>query len=187
LKKYKYGIIRIDTSKPNYSHIPMKEYDWSYTCYKGAKELLPNDAPKPLGKPIVTTSYVDANLYHDLISGRSITGILHLWNSTPIDWYSKLQGTVETATFGSEYIATRTCTEQIIDHHTSLRYLGVPVKGAAMMFGNNESVVNTASIPHGKLHKQAQCPCLPQNKGGNCHQHHQVPPHQWEEESFQYP
>jgi hypothetical protein len=28
------------------------------------------------------------------------------------------------------------------------------VKGAAMMFGDNESVVNTASIPHGKLHKQ---------------------------------
>jgi hypothetical protein len=111
------------------------------------------NAPKPLGKPIVTTSYVNANLYHDLISGRSITGVLHLWNSTPIDWYSKLQGTVEMATFGSEYIAMRTCTEQIINHRTSLRYLGVPVKGATMMFGNNESVVNTASIPHGKLHK----------------------------------
>jgi hypothetical protein len=118
-----------------------------------AKELLPNDAPKLLGKPVVTTSYVDANLYHDLISGRSITGILHLWNSTPIDWYSKLQGTVETATFGSKYIATRTCMEQIIDHHTLQRYLGVLVKGAAMMFGNNGLVINTASIPHGKIHK----------------------------------
>ena len=74
-------------SKPNYSHIPIKEYDWSYTCYKGATELLPDNAPKLLGKPVVT-SYIDANLYHDLISGRSITGILHLWNSTPIDWYS---------------------------------------------------------------------------------------------------
>jgi hypothetical protein len=47
LKKYRYGIIKIDTSEPDYSHIPMKEYDWSYTCYRGAKELLPNDAPKP--------------------------------------------------------------------------------------------------------------------------------------------
>jgi hypothetical protein len=98
LKKYRYGIIKIDTSEPDYSHIPVKEYDWSYTCYRGAKELIPNDAPKPLGKPVVTTSYVDANLYHDLISGRSVTGVLHLWNSTPIDWYSKLQGTVEMAT-----------------------------------------------------------------------------------------
>jgi hypothetical protein len=131
LKKYRYSIIKINTSKPDYSHIPMKEYDWSYyTCYRGAKELLPSDAPKPLGKPVVTTSYINANLYHDLISGRSVTGVLHLWNSTPIDWYSKLQGTVEMATFGSEYIATRTCTEQIINHRTTLRYLGVPVKGA---------------------------------------------------------
>jgi hypothetical protein len=69
LKKYRYSIIKIITSKPNYSHIPMKEYDWSYTCYKGARELLPDNAPKLLGKPVVTTSYVDANLYHDLISG----------------------------------------------------------------------------------------------------------------------
>jgi hypothetical protein len=57
------------------------------------------------------------------------------------------------ATFGFKYIATRTCTEQIINHRTLLRYLGVLVKGAAMIFGNNKSVVNTASIPHGKLHK----------------------------------
>jgi hypothetical protein len=79
LKKYKYGIIRIDMSKPDYSHIPMKEYDWSYTCYKGAKELLPNDAPKPLGKPVVTTSYIDANLYHDLISGRSMLLVSYIY------------------------------------------------------------------------------------------------------------
>jgi hypothetical protein len=88
-----------------------------------------------------------------MITGRpEVMDMSTLWR--PIDWYSKLQGTVEMATFGSEYIAMRTCTEKIIDHRTSLRYLGVPVKGAAMMFGDNESVVNTASIPHGKLHKR---------------------------------
>jgi hypothetical protein len=135
--------------------MPIKEYDWLHTCYKGATELLPDNAPpKPLGKPIVTTSYVNANLYHDLISGRSITGILHLWNSTPIDWYSKLQGAVEMATFSSKYIAMRTCMEQIINHCTLLRYLGIPVEGAAMMFRDNELVINTASTPHGKLHKR---------------------------------
>jgi hypothetical protein len=44
--------------------------------------------------------YVDANLFHGLITGRSVTGILHLVNKTPIDWYvySKKQATVETAT-----------------------------------------------------------------------------------------
>jgi hypothetical protein len=84
---------------------------------------------------------------------RSVTGCLHMINKTPIDWFSKLQSTVETSTFGSEYIAARTCTEQIIDLRNTLRYLGVPVKGELFMFGNNKSVVNTASTPHAKLMK----------------------------------
>ena len=154
LRKMKHAVIRIRTEEPDYSDIPQKIYDWFYTCYYGAQEVLPDNAPRPLGKPVKTTSYFDANLYHDLISGRSVTGILHMFNKTPIDTYSKLQSTVETATFGSEYVAARTCTEQIIDLRNTLRYLGVPVKGAAMMFGDNESVINTASIPHSKLTKR---------------------------------
>ena len=75
-------------------------------------------------------------------------------NKTPIDWYSKLQSTVETATYGSEFIATRTCAEQIIDVRTTLRYLGVPLKGSSFMFGDNMSVVDSSSIPHSKLHKR---------------------------------
>ena len=154
LSKMRHAVIRIRTSEPDYSHIPKKEYDWTYTCYKGASEELPPDAPKPLGKRVKFSSFVDANLYHDIISGRSVTGILHLVNKTLIDWYSKLQSTVETATFGSEYIATKTCTEQIIDLRNTFRYLGVPVHSATMMFGDNESVVNTASVPYSKLHKR---------------------------------
>jgi len=72
---------------------------------------------------------------------------------TPVDWYSKLQTTVETATFGSKHVAARTATEQIMDLHLTLCYLGVPIDGPSFMFGDNESVVNTASVPHSKLHK----------------------------------
>ena len=154
LSKMRHGIVRIRTDEPDYSDIPKKEYDWEYTCYHGAKEILPTDAPSPKGKRVQLTTYVDANLYHDLISGRSVTGVLHLANKTPIDWYSKLQSTVETATFGSEYVAARTSTEQIIDLRTTFRYLGVPVASETMMFGDNETVVNTASVPHSKLMKR---------------------------------
>ncbi len=101
-----------------------------------------------------TTSYVDANLYHDMISGKAVTGILHLFNKTLVDSFSKLQSTAETATFGSEYVATKTCTEQIIELRLALIYLGVPIIGSSMMFGDNEKVVDTASIPYGKLHKR---------------------------------
>ncbi len=154
LSKMRHGRIRINTEMPDYSDIPIKEYDWKYTCYDGAQEIIPDGLPRPLGKPVQLTTFVDANLYHDMVSGRSVSGILHLMNKTPIDWFSKLQSTVETATFGSEYVAARTATEQIIDLRYTLRALGVPIQGPAMMFGDNETVVNTASVPYSRLHKR---------------------------------
>ena len=41
-----------------------------------------------------------------------------------------------------------------MDIRTTLRYLGVPLRQKCYMFGDNESVVNSASIPHTKLHKR---------------------------------
>src|SRR5687768_12211509 len=86
--------------------------------------------------------------------GRFVTGVLHILNATPIDWYSKKQATVETATYGSEFVAAKICVEQVVDLRNTLRYLGVPIGDLSYMFGDNESVVNSSSIPHYKLHKR---------------------------------
>ena len=37
---------------------------------------------------------------------------------------------------------------------TALRYLGVPLRDKSYLFGDNESVVNSTTQPHAKLHKQ---------------------------------
>jgi hypothetical protein len=44
--------------------------------------------------------------------------------------------------------------EQIIDLRNTLRYLGVPIRGTSMMFGDNETVINTVSVPHARLQKR---------------------------------
>jgi hypothetical protein len=101
------------------------------------------------------THYQDANLYHDIITGRSVTAILHFLNKFPIDWYSKKQATVKTATYGSEYISARTCVDQIVDLRTTLHYLGIPIRDVSYMFGDNESDVNSSTQPpHSKVHKR---------------------------------
>ena len=61
--------------------------------------------------------------------GRSVTDILHIINKNPLDWYSKKQATVETATYGSEFVAGGICIEQILNIRTTLRYIGVPLRG----------------------------------------------------------
>ena len=48
-------------------------------------------------------------------------------NKTHVDWYSKKQATVETATYGSEFVAAKTSTDQIMDIRQTLRYLGAPI------------------------------------------------------------
>ena len=151
LSKMKHATIRLRTEEPDFSALPTQHYDWSDSVYSGAKELLPTDAPKPLGKPVVTTSYVDANLYHCMLTGRAVTGILHFLNQTPIDWYSKKQATVETATYGSEFVGGRICIDQIMDLCTTLRYLGVPVCQVSYIFGDNKIVIDSSIVPHSKL------------------------------------
>jgi len=149
----RHATIKIRTDAPDYSDVPVKMHAWEYSCYADAKEEIPLGAPKPKKKSVTMTSFFGANLYHDLISGKSVTGILHHFNKTPIDWYSKLQSTFETATFGSEYVAARTCTEQVIDLRLTLWYLGAPINGPTMVLGDNESVINSAAIHHSKMHK----------------------------------
>jgi hypothetical protein len=51
-------------------------------------------------------------------------------------------------------VLARTCVEQLIDLRITLRYLGVPLQERSYMFGDNESVVNSAMHPYAKLHKR---------------------------------
>ena len=148
------GAIRFRIGEPDFSSIPSQDFDWSRTVYSDAKEYIPHDCPEPLGRYVTTTHYVDANLMHDMITGKSVTAILHLLNGTPIDWYSKRQSTVETARYGSEFVAARTAVDQITELRHSLRYLGVPIRDRSYLFGDNRSVVVNATMPHSILSKR---------------------------------
>ena len=119
---------RCRTKEPDYSYFPNMKYDWSCTVYGNAQEIIPKNCPKPLGKSVTSTSTLDANLLQCLVTGTSVTAYLHFCNQTPTDWYSKKQATVETATYGSEFVAAKTATEQIMDLRYTLRYLDVPIK-----------------------------------------------------------
>ena len=101
--------------------------------------------PEPLGQAVVTTIIMDATLKHRFASGKSLTGCLHFVNKTPVDWYSKKQATVETATYGSKFVAAKTATEQIMDIRQILRYLGAPIGSKSFLFENNRSVFTSAT------------------------------------------
>ena len=110
--------------------------------------------PEPFGEAEITTTTMDANLNHCLATGKSLTGCLHFVNKTPVHWYSKKQATVETATSGSEFVAAKIATEQIMDIRQTKRYLGAPIGAKSFLFGDNISVVTSATLPHSTLTKR---------------------------------
>ena len=91
------------------------------------------------------TVYVDADHAHDLVTGRSITGVLMMLNNTPIRWVSKRQKTVETSTWGSELVASKIATELILEVRFMLRSLGVAFDGLTLTLGDHMSVVLNTS------------------------------------------
>jgi hypothetical protein len=149
----KSAAIRVRTEKPDYSSLQVPTFDWE-RIYGDVQEVIPNDIPEPLGKSVVTTTYLDANLLHCLATGRSVSGILHFLNKTPSDWFSKKQNTVETATYGSEFTVGRIAVDQIVDIRLTLMYMGVPLDGKAYAFGDNDAVVTSSTVPHSKLNKR---------------------------------
>ena len=155
LAKTKHFAITYRTKEPDYSHLPKQEYELTRTLYGNVEEEIPKNIPKPLGNRAITTTFLDANLLHDIVTGKSVAAVLYFVSTTPTDWFSKRQATVEIASYGSEFVAAKTATEQIMNLRNTLRYLGVPIMTKAYMFGDNKSAVTSSTIPqsiHNKRH-----------------------------------
>ena len=142
------------TKEPDYSHLPKQEYEWTRTVYGNIREEIPEDIPKPFRKRVITTTFLDANLLHNIVTGHLVTAVLHFVSTTPTDWFSKGQATVETATYGSEFVASKTATEHIMDLRNTLRYPSVPIMTKAYTFSDNKSVVTSSTIPQSILDKR---------------------------------
>ena len=154
LCKFNDGGIPIRTGLPDFSDLETAKVDWSKTPYAGAREEKPRDLPPTRGKPVRIYAYADANLGHNKLNGKSVTGVLHIINGTVYDWHCKLQSVVNTATYGSEATAGRTAIEQLRSNKLLLQHLGVRIIGPSILFGDNKTVVNGASLPPAKLHKR---------------------------------
>jgi hypothetical protein len=115
LKTFPKRRVIIDTSYPDHSVYPVEDNSNCMEFYPYTGEEIPKDLPPEKGPRVRMTVYVDADHAHDLVTRRSITGILFMLNNTPIRWVSKRQKTVETSNYGSELVASRVATELILE------------------------------------------------------------------------
>ena len=55
---------------------------------------------------------------------------------------------METATYGSDFVAARKATEQIMDLRLTLRSMGALIEEFSFLLGEKQSVITSSIIPH---------------------------------------
>ena len=130
------------------------EREGFYELYRDAEEQIPSDKPESRGRRVVTTAYVDASHGANKMTRRSHTGFVLFVNKAPIHWFSKRQPTVESSAFSAEFIAMRSCIEEVRALRYKLRMFGVPIDGPTHIFCDNKSVVNNCSKVESLLNKK---------------------------------
>ena len=82
---------------------------------------------------------------------RSRTVLIIFLNSAPIYWFSKCQTSVETSSFGSEFITMKQCCEYVIVIHYKLHIMGMPIDLPTYTIGDNQSVLCNTFKTHSSL------------------------------------
>ncbi len=74
--------------------------------------------------------FVNSDHVGDQQTQQSCSGRLVYLNTALISWYSKRQSTIETCTFGAEFVAMKTGVEAIPGIHFKIHMIGIPIDGA---------------------------------------------------------
>lgn len=158
MKKYHNAEIVLDPSDPVIEENDFLRRDWTtseFSHIQGIEEL-PGNQPEPRGMGFTMRAKVDADHASDTTTRRSRTGFLVYLNCAPIYWMSKKQNSVESSTFGSEFIAMKQCCEYVRGLRYKLRMMGIPCEGPTYILGDNQSVLANTTIPDSTLRKKSQ-------------------------------
>lgn len=164
--KYVFGYLKkcpnkrmiVDSRDPIYEYgeqfLSRDYYRKMRNIYPNAVEEIDDEFPDPLMAEIPITVFVDADHAHDKVTRRSITGLIMMLGQTPVSFLSKRQGAIETSTYGSEFNAMRTATEEIISLRYMLRALGVHVTRPTVLIGDNNGVILNTTMSEAQLKKK---------------------------------
>ena len=127
LHKYHNTELVYDPSDPVVEHDVFEQRDWTSSEFGAVqgKEVIPPNMPEPRGEGFTMHAKVDADHASDTITRCSRTGFLLYLNCALIYWWSKKHNSVESSSFGSEFIAMEQCCEYVHGLRYKLRMIGI--------------------------------------------------------------
>ena len=135
-----------------------EQRDWTSSEFGTVqgKEEIPSNMPEPRGLGFIMCAKVDADHALDTITRHSRMGFLVYWNCAPIYWWSKKQNSVESPSFGAEFIAMKQCCEYVRGLRYKLRMMGISCDDPTFIYGDNQLVLANTTIPDSMLKKKSQ-------------------------------
>ena len=101
----------LDPSEPDIDMNSFRLQYWRYSIYSFPDEEIREALPPNMSQSIVNgfpiCCFLDADHAGESLMRRLRTGFIFMPNNAPIYWYSKKQTTVETSTFGIEFMAKK--------------------------------------------------------------------------------
>jgi len=137
LKSKHNGVMVFDPTEPDIDKSCFVREDWSAAAYGECTEELPPNMTEARGVGMTMRAFVDSEHAGDITMRRSRTGFNIFLNSAPIYWFSKKQTSVETSSFGAEFVAMKICCECIRGLRYKLRMMGISIGAPAFVFGDN--------------------------------------------------
>jgi hypothetical protein len=135
------------------------QVDWG-GFYGTEKEEMPPKMPIARGNSVRISCFVDADHAGNIVTRNSHTGMLAFVNNRLVSWFSKHQNMVECSTFGSEFVALRIAVEQLEALMCKLRMFGVSIDGPVDVCCDNQSIVDSSSLPQRTLQKKHNAVCF---------------------------
>jgi hypothetical protein len=137
------------------------EGDIKDSTFPHPESEIPIQRPEPVpNKKVQITMRVYGDHAHCEVTRRLVTGILALIISTPVCWFSNMQKTVDTSSYGSELMAARIATEIAMEFCYNICIKGFALDGPVNMFGDNRLVAINTTIPSSQLKKKMNEPIL---------------------------
>ena len=158
LRKYHNTELVYDPSDLVVEHDVFEQRDWTSSEFGivQGKEEIPSTMPEPRGLGFIMHAKVDADHASDTITNHSRTGCLVYLNCALIYWWSKKQNSVESSSFGSEFIAMKQCCEYVRGLRYKLRMMGISCDDPTFIYGDNQLVLANTTIPDSTLKKKSQ-------------------------------
>ena len=155
LKNHHNSEMVFDPSEPDIDESKFQREDWSASVYGKGSEILPINKPEERGHGFKIRAFVDSDHAGNSLTRRSRTGFIVYLNNAPVYWSSKRQTSVQTSSFGSEFIAMKECCEYLRGLRYKLRMMGIPCDFPSYIYGDNQSVLVNSTIPTSVLKKKS--------------------------------